>query len=322
MNSDTRLTQLHEWIKENLGNIEYSLTPVSGDASYRRYFRLTGCNYKYIAVDSPPDKECNNKFVTVTHLLEAEGLPVPHIHYSSLDFGFFLLSDLGDKLLLDVLDDNNVDDLYEKAISALIIIQQTPTTSLPLYDEELLLQEMELFREWFLTRHLSLQLTKDDNLLLNDTFKNLVDNSLQQPKVFVHRDFHSRNLIHIEGEHPGIIDYQDAVLGPITYDLVSLLRDCYIKWPSEKINEIVQNFYKRVVDTANTEEKVFIKWFDLMGIQRHLKAIGIFSRLNIRDHKPNYLGDIPRTLGYIESIAKHYPETIKLSEFITSKVNL
>ena len=325
MNSDSRLTQLHEWIKENLGNIEYSLTPVSGDASFRRYFRLTNSNYKYIAVDSPPDKESNDKFVNVTHLLEAEGLPVPHIHYSSLDLGFFLLSDLGNKLLLDVLDDSNVDSLYKKALSALIIMQQTPATSLPLYDEQLLLQEMELFQEWFLTKHLSLQLTANDNSLLNDTFQALVNNALQQPQVFVHRDFHSRNLMQIEGKYPGIIDYQDAVLGPITYDLVSLLRDCYIQWPNEKVTKIAKNFYKRFIDdgsVANIEEKIFMKWFDLMGIQRHLKAIGIFSRLNIRDHKSNYLQDIPRTLGYLESIAKHYPETIKLSEFITSRVKI
>ncbi|MEJ2114661.1 MAG: phosphotransferase [Gammaproteobacteria bacterium] len=325
MNSNSRLTQLHEWIKENLGNIEYSLTPISGDASFRRYFRLTNNNYNYIAVDSPPDKENNDKFVNITHLLEAEGLPVPHIHYSSLDFGFFLLRDLGDELLLDVLDDNSVDDLYEKALNALIIIQQTPATSLPLYDEQLLLQEMELFREWFLTKHLSLQLTDDNNSLLNDTFKILANNALQQPQVFVHRDFHSRNLMQIEGKYPGIIDYQDAVLGPITYDLVSLLRDCYIQWPNVKVNKIVQNFYKQMIDegsVANVEEKVFIKWFDLMGIQRHLKAVGIFSRLNIRDKKPAYLRDIPRTLGYIELIAKNYPETFKLSEFITREVSL
>ena len=151
MNSDHRLAQLHEWIKENLGNIEYSLKPVSGDASFRRYFRLASKDHQYIAVDSPPEKESNDAFVNVTHLLEAEDLPVPHIHYSSLDFGFFLLSDLGDELLLDIVDKNNVDDLYNKALNALSIIQQTPATSLPLYDEQLLLQEMELFREWFLT---------------------------------------------------------------------------------------------------------------------------------------------------------------------------
>jgi len=325
MHSDPRLTQLHEWIKENLGNIKYTLTAVSGDASFRRYFRLVGKDHQYIAVDSPSEKESNDAFVNVTHLLEAEVLPVPHIHYSSLDFGFFLLSDLGDELLLNILNENNFDDLYNKALNALSIIQQTPATSLPLYDEQLLLQEMELFREWFLTKHLSLQLSDEENQILSKTYKDLANSALKQPQVFVHRDFHSRNLMHIEGKYPGIIDHQDAVLGPITYDLVSLLRDCYISWPDEKVTELALNFYKNIVDSGtieNIEEKTFIKWFDLMGIQRHLKAIGIFSRLNIRDNKPNYLGDIPRTLNYIKSVANNYPETEKLAELIKRNVNI
>lgn len=325
MNSDHRLAQLHEWIKENLGNIEYSLKPVSGDASFRRYFRLASKDHQYIAVDSPPEKESNDAFVNVTHLLEAEGLPVPHIHYSSLDFGFFLLSDLGDELLLDMVDKNNVDDLYNKALNALSIIQQTPATSLPLYDEQLLLQEMELFREWFLTKHLSLRLTDEENQILSKTYKDLAYSALKQPQVFVHRDFHSRNLMQIEGKHPGIIDHQDAVLGPITYDLVSLLRDCYISWPNEKVTELALSFFKNIVDRNeidNINEIIFLKWFDLMGIQRHLKAIGIFSRLSIRDNKPSYLQDIPRTLSYINAVAKNYPETNKLSEFINNKVKI
>ena len=325
MHSDPRLTQLHEWIKENLGNIKYTLTAVSGDASFRRYFRLVGKDHQYIAVDSPPEKESNDAFVNVTHLLEAEGLPVPHIHYSSLDFGFFLLSDLGDELLLNILNENNVDDLYNKALNALSIIQQTPATSLPLYDEQLLLQEMELFREWFLTKHLSLQLSDEENQILSKTYKDLADSALKQPQVFVHRDFHSRNLMHIEGKYPGIIDHQDAVLGPITYDLVSLLRDCYIKWPNQKVIEFALSYYEKVLDRneiSNIQEKTFLKWFDLMGMQRHLKAIGIFSRLNIRDNKPTYIEDIPRTLNYIKSVANKYSETEKLAELINKNVNI
>lgn len=325
MNSDPRLAQLHEWIKENLGNIEYSLTAVSGDASFRRYFRLVSSDHHFIAVDSPPEKESNDAFVHITHLLAAEGLPVPHIHYSSLDFGFFLLNDLGDELLLDILNENNVETLYNKALNALEIIQQTSATSLPLYDEKLLLQEMELFREWFLKSHLSLQINDDDNQMLNETFNDLVDNALQQPQVFVHRDFHSRNLMNIDGKHPGIIDYQDAVLGPITYDLASLLRDCYISWPNEKVNEFALIYYHKLINNQainNIDEKSFLKWFDLMGIQRHLKAIGIFSRLNIRDNKSNYLQDIPRTLSYIKSVAGNHPETYELSEFINNRVIL
>jgi aminoglycoside/choline kinase family phosphotransferase len=323
MNADSRLTQLHEWIKENLGNIECTLKSVSGDASFRRYFRLSSDDLNYIAVDSPPEKENNDAFVHVTHLLEAEGLPVPHIYYSSLDFGFFLLSDLGDNLLLDILDENNVNEHYSKALNALTIIQQTPASSLPSYDTRLLLKEMELFREWFLVKYLCLQLNDNDKKILSNSFISLAENALEQPQVFVHRDYHSRNLLQIEGNYPGIIDYQDAVNGPVTYDLVSLLRDCYIQWPNEKVVEFALMFYEKAMLTEtikNIDENTFMKWFDLMGIQRHLKAIGIFSRLNIRDHKPNYLKDIPRTLNYIKTVAIKYKETALLANFINKNV--
>lgn len=322
MNSDPRLAHLHEWIKENLGNIQYSLTPVSGDASFRRYFRLISNSYQYIAVDSPPEKESNDEFVNVTHLLEAEGLSVPHIHYSSLDFGYFLLSDLGDELLLNKLNKNNTNDLYGKALDALQVIQQTFADSLPIYNEQLLLQEMELFREWFLTKHLSIQLNEDENKTLDTCFKALAKNALEQPQVFVHRDFHSRNLMHLDGNNLGIIDYQDAVLGPITYDLVSLLRDCYIAWPENIVTELAKKFYIKNIKenpAINSDEEQFMKWFDLMGAQRHLKAVGIFSRLHHRDNKPNYLDDIPRTLNYIRSVAGKYTELEPLLELINSK---
>ncbi len=319
MNTDPRLARMHGWLKENFGDIQYTLEPVSGDASFRRYFRFKNKDQQFIAVDSPPEKESNEAFVKVTHLLAAEGLPVPHIYYSSLDFGFFLLSDFGDDLLLNRLNESNVDDLYKKALDALVVIQQTTPSSLPLYDKKLLLQEMELFREWFITQHLALEPSSNENEIFDTVFQILINNALEQPQVFVHRDYHSRNLMNIDGNYPGIIDYQDAVRGPVTYDLVSLLRDCYISWPEEKVNSFALQFHKNLVATEilkDIDEDTFIKWFDLMGIQRHLKAIGIFSRLNIRDNKPNYLDDIPRTLGYIKSIAKNYPETKPLADFL------
>ena len=261
MNTDARLAELGNWLIEIFGNTEYSLTPVSGDASFRRYFRFISQELNYIAVDSPPEKENNEAFVHVTHLLGAEGLPVPHIYYSSLDFGFFLISDLGDELLLDVLNDKNANELYKKSLNALAVIQQTSASSLPLYNEKLLLQEMELFREWFLKQHLSNELSKEDNELLDETFTTLMNNALQQPQVFVHRDYHSRNLMNIEGKYPGIIDYQDAVRGPITYDLVSLLRDCYIAWPEEKIKDLAIEFYKNSNNNIlrNTNAEIFFE---------------------------------------------------------------
>ena len=323
MQIDPRYAELKEWINDTLGITDYELTTVSGDASFRRYFRLVSDKHNYIAVDAPPDKENNKIFTDVTHLLEAEGLPVPHIFYCALNFGYFLLSDFGDTLFLNILNDNNADELYAKAFDALLIIQKTSAVSLPPYDYSLLHQEMELFREWYLGKNLTLKLTEDENKNLTSVFEKLTDNALQQPQVFVHRDYHSRNLMHIDNAYPGIIDYQDAVCGPVTYDLVSLLRDCYIQWPEEKIQNWVQNYFQQIITRNiidNIDFEIFSKWFDLMGIQRHLKAIGIFSRLNFRDSKPNYLQDIPRTLSYIRNIAPKYPETQNLAQFIKKRI--
>ncbi len=325
MNSDTRQKQLNQWIHEILGVQEYKLTPISGDASFRRYFRLLFKDQKFIAVDAPPEKENNLPFIEITHLLESENLPVPHIYFSSLDFGFFLLTDFGDTLLLDILDINNVDHFYNKALEALSVIQQTPANSLPNYTKQLLLTEMELFRDWYLGRYLNLELTNQENDLLDQVFTNLIKNALTQPQVFVHRDYHSRNLMQIDASYPGIIDYQDAVCGPVTYDLVSLLRDCYINWPVSQVEEWALNYRKKLIDMKiiqNIDTKKFLKWFDLMGIQRHLKAIGIFSRLNLRDNKPDYLYDIPRTLNYIKEIAPKYVETKELAEFLHNNIAL
>ncbi len=325
MNSDPRLTQLHEWIRDILGKVDYSLIPVSGDASFRRYFRFTSKQQQFIAVDAPPDKENNASFINITHLLEAEGLPVPHIYFSTLDFGFFLLSDLGDTIFLDILENNNADSLYSKALNALAVIQQTSANSLPDYDQSLLLTEMELFRNWFLNSHLKIELSNQENKFFDQVFTFLIKNALQQPQVFVHRDYHSRNLMKIDNMYPGIIDYQDAVRGPVTYDLVSLLRDCYIDWPISDVEKWALSYRKNIINKdiiKNVDEETFLRWFDLMGIQRHLKAIGIFSRLNIRDKKSNYLEDIPRALNYIKTIAPKYPETCSLAEFVHNKVSI
>lgn len=323
MNNDNRLAQLNEWIQETLGVQEFKLTPVSGDASFRRYFRFTSAQQQFVAVDAPPEKENNTAFVNITHLLESEGLPIPHIYYSSLDFGYFLISDLGDELYLNLLDDKNADSLYNKALNALLVIQQTPSASLPKYNQQLLLTEMELFREWYLAKHLNINLTNSENNVLDQVFNALVDNALEQPQIFVHRDYHSRNLMETNQPYPGIIDYQDAVCGPITYDLVSLLRDCYIEWPISQVQTWALGYRQRLLKMKlieNVSEEVFIKWFDLMGIQRQLKAIGIFSRLNLRDHKPNYLTDIPRTINYIQSTAPEYTETLPLYELLQDKL--
>ena len=323
MDSDLRLAHLHEWIKETFGDIPYTLEPASEDASFWRYFRLSSEQGQYIAVDAPPEKESNEAFVTVTHLLEAEGLPVPHIHYSFMDAGYFLLDDFGNTLLLDILDAENADNLYSDALEALTVIQQAPAHSLPKYSQELLLQEMELFQQWFLLRLLDIKLSDSSVQVLRRAFAHLTNNALDQPQVFVHRDYHSRNLMKIDTDWPGIIDYQDAVCGPLTYDAVSLLRDCYIQWPNERVRTWALDYRDRLMEkniVPHISDETFLKWFDLMGVQRHLKAIGIFARLNLRDKKPGYLKDIPRTLGYIKSVAPKYPETRELADFIDEKV--
>ena len=323
MDPDPRLSRLHRWIKEILGDVPYTLKPASEDASFRRYFRLLSEHGQYIAVDAPPEKEANEAFANVTHLLAAEGLPVPHIHYSFMDSGYFLLDDFGNTLFLDILNAENADSLYSSALEALIIIQQIPAGSLPKYSQELLLQEMELFQQWFLTRLLDVKLSSSSQQVLRNVFAHLKNNALDQPQVFVHRDYHSRNLMKIDANWPGIIDYQDAVCGPLTYDAVSLLRDCYIKWSPDRVQAWALDYKdslmkKNIVSCISNE--TFLKWFDLMGIQRHLKAIGIFARLNLRDEKPDYLKDIPRTLEYVKSVAPKYPETHELANFINEKV--
>lgn len=325
MNTDPRLTQLREWIGEMLGAAHFSLTPVSGDASFRRYFRFQSDDEQYIAVDAPPEKESNETFINVTHLLEAAGLHVPHIHYCSLDLGFFLLSDFGDTLLAHRLNHNNADALYQKAFDTLAVIRQAPATGLPPYDRKLLTDEMELFREWFLDKRRAVPMTHTDHTLLDRVFARLVENALEQPQVFVHRDYHSRNLMLTDEDQLGVIDYQDAVCGPLTYDLISLLRDCYIDWPPERVRAWALAWRAQISDDdtlTGADEQTFLKWFDLMGVQRHLKVAGIFSRLYIRDGKPGYLQNIPRTLHYLKSITPHYPETRELAEFLHDKVSL
>ncbi len=325
MSTDPRLDQLREWIGEMLGAAHFSLTPVSGDASFRRYFRFQSDDEQYIAVDAPPAKESNETFISVTHLLEAAGLHVPHIHYCSLDLGFFLLSDFGDTLLAHRLNHDNADALYQKAFDTLAVIRQAPATGLPPYDRKLLTDEMELFREWFLDKRLVVPMTDTDHTLLDRVFARLTENALEQPQVFVHRDYHSRNLMLTDEDQLGVIDYQDAVCGPLTYDLVSLLRDCYIDWPPERVRAWALAWRAQISDDdtfTDADEQTFLKWFDLMGVQRHLKVAGIFSRLYIRDGKPGYLQDIPRTLHYLKSITPHYPETRELAEFLHDKVSL
>ena len=310
-----RLSTLLGWIEGlqatrviDLGK-EWEILPVSGDASFRRYFRVkAGCR-TWIAVDAPPEKEDNQKFVTIARSWLKQGVYVPDVVSIDLEQGFMLLSDFGDQLLLPALNEKSVDQLYELAMAELYRIQSCNAESLPVYDSLLLQREMALFKDWFLVSLLKVDLDLGEQECIDVAFSLLEVNALEQPSVCVHRDYHSRNLM-ITPEHtPGVIDFQDAVNGPITYDLVSLLRDCYISWPDEQVYEWVAFFRKELVKrsvlSADISIDHFERWFDLMGMQRHLKAIGIFARLSMRDDKHRYLQDIPRTLQYVILVAKN-----------------
>jgi aminoglycoside/choline kinase family phosphotransferase len=319
-----RIEALKTWLASLPMIGDFDFAPASGDASFRRYFRITTGERSYIVMDAPPEKEALRPFLQVARSFEAIGLNVPHIHAEELGKGFLLLEDLGSILYLERLNSATVERLYGDALAALMTLQACgPKEGLPLYDRALLMQEMELFRQWLVGRELSLSLTQDEQEMLDRTFSALADNALQQPQVCVHRDYHSRNLMVTPSHNPGILDFQDAVIGPVTYDLVSLLRDCYISWPVEQVEAWVQGYFELAQQSGvlrAEHEAEFQTWFDLMGVQRHLKASGIFARLNRRDGKPGYLQDIPRTLGYITPLAERYPQLAGLVGLLQSKV--
>ena len=317
--TDLRLESLKQWIKHRPGLEKVDISPASADASFRRYFRVTHSDGSMVAMDAPPEQEDVSPFIDMTHRLEAAGLSVPHIHASDLEQGFLLLDDLGNQDFLRGLNNSSVDSLYGDALTALLKIQSANTRDLPFYDNKLLSSELGLFPDWYLSIHLGIELNHDQRELLARVFSVLIDNALEQPRVFVHRDYHSRNLMITAANNPGIIDYQDAVLGPITYDLVSLLRDCYISWPAERVKKWALHYRDQAVANGlmpATQDQQFLRWFDLMGLQRHLKAIGIFARLHHRDGKSGYLGDIPRTLNYVLEIASGYENTEALVGFL------
>jgi N-acetylmuramate 1-kinase len=321
--SDQRFAALSDWVAQTLNDARVTLEPASGDASFRRYFRARNVRRgSFIVMDAPPDKEDCRPYVRVGQAFRAIGLNVPEILAQDVERGFLLLEDLGDRLYLDALTASSADTLYQEAMAALVLLQRAAHADfawLPPYDAALLHREMELFREWYLVRHLGMRLSNDQQVALTTAFDRLTASALEQPQVAVHRDYHSRNLMVTAARNPGVLDFQDAVCGPVTYDLVSLLRDCYIAWPRERVEAWVRGY--RVVAArarvpVGNDDARFMRWFDLMGAQRHLKATGIFARLNHRDGKPGYLKDIPRTLGYVRDVAARYPELAGLSALL------
>jgi aminoglycoside/choline kinase family phosphotransferase len=324
---DPRLALLCDWLEHALGWHGSGLAPASADASFRRYFRVTRPDGSFVAMDAPPGKEDVGPYLTVAGMLGDIGVHAPRVLARNADDGFLLLTDLGSTTYLaELADRRRAGPLYADAIAALVRIQArgaNHAVRLPPYDEKLLRFEMSLFPDWLVDRHLGLGLGAAEGRALVAVFDRLVANALEQPRVFVHRDYHSRNLMVCAGDNPGILDFQDAVHGPLTYDLVSLLRDCYIAWPDEQVLGWVRD-YRRQAEAdgvaVGADEAGFLRWFDLMGVQRHLKASGIFARLWHRDGKPGYLADVPRTLAYVERVCARHADLAPLGELVHERV--
>lgn len=310
-----------DWLKNDLSLTIASCEPASSDASFRRYFRVKTEYGPFIVMDAPPEKESSELFVSVAALLAGSQVNVPVIFQKNLNDGFLLLEDFGSMRLLDRLTPQSANALYSCAFDELLKLQTNVSLdacNLPHYDASLLKREMNLFEEWFLNQWLGIQVPES----LWETVRTLmIDSAMEQPVVCVHRDYHSRNLMALSDSTIGVIDFQDAVIGPITYDLVSLLRDCYIDWPDRQVNYWRNDYYQRLLRAKIIDCSLacFKRWFDFMGMQRHLKAMGIFSRLHIRDGKSGYLNDIPRTMNYLVSTCKAYPELTDFGNFLQAQ---
>ena len=324
---DPRLDLLRHWLEQGLGWQRYELAPASADASFRRYFRVSRGDETVIVMDAPPQKEDVEPYLRIAGMLDAIGVNAPRILARNSPEGFLLLTDLGSTTYLAELDrPARADALYADAIEALVRIQARGAefgAQLPPYDEKLLRFEMSLFTDWLLARHLQVNLDPDAAQALARVFDSLVASALEQPRVFVHRDYHSRNLMVCPGHNPGILDFQDAVHGPLTYDLVSLLRDCYVAWPQDRVVSWALDFRSRAASAGlpvGVDPQQFLRWFDLMGVQRHLKASGIFARLWHRDGKPGYLADVPRTLEYVAQACARHRDLVSLGELVADRV--
>lgn len=297
------------------------LQMVAGDASNRRYFRVELAGRSRILVEAPPATEKNSEFLAVRALLARAGVRVPELYGADIERGYLLLEDLGDRLLLPELSVDTVDSCYRQAMEVLLRIAAIDTGELDLarYDRDLLQEELGRFPAWFVQALLKYEPTQEEHALLEDVFGLLTEVALEQPRVLVHRDFHSRNLMPQADGTLGVIDFQDAVLGPVSYDLVSLLRDCYVRWPAARVHQWALD-YRRRLQAAGKLEGVdaarFLRWFDLMGLQRHIKVLGTFARLYLRDGKPGYLADLPRVIDYVLEVAeRHAPEEPAIAAF-------
>ncbi|MBB3243016.1 hypothetical protein FHW68_004580 [Pseudomonas sp. Tn43] len=328
---DVRLQHLKVWLDEQLAILyaeqswgvvpPATLTAASSDASFRRYFRWEGAGRSFVVMDAPPPQENCKPFVDIAFLLAKSGINVPKIYAEDLERGFLLLNDLGNKTYLDVIDSENADDLFKDALQALLAFQQLPMVApLPSYDVALLRRELELFPEWYVKRELGIEFDSAQQTLWQQVSDLLIDSALAQPKVLVHRDFMPRNLM-LSEPNPGVLDFQDAVYGPVTYDVTCLFKDAFLSWPEERVRGWLEDYWQQAgaLDIpVQPDFEDFLRASDLMGVQRHLKVIGIFARICHRDGKPRYLGDVPRFFAYIDTVIARRPELAELGELLAS----
>lgn len=322
MDRGERFAQLVEWTSSALNTKIESIEFASEDASFRQYFRIRAGKETFIVMDSPVDLEEFETFIRIAVKFKQIGLNVPEIFAADHQRGFALITDFGTVTYLDRLSRTTANALYEDAIEALTALQKATRSNpefLPPYSADLIVGEMELFKEWYLEQHLKINISESVSDVLDQAFTMLEAKAAEQPRVWVHRDYHSRNLMVVQDCNPGIIDFQDAVYGPVSYDLVSLLRDCYLEWDNESVARWIRLYLAKANQAGletNFDERQFIEWFDWMGLQRHIKVAGIFSRLNYRDQKDKFLHDIPRVMNYIESVASKYQDLKPLHQLI------
>ena len=305
------ISKISSWLGEIIKG-SFNIERASSDASFRTYYRVTHNKGTDIVMYAPPDKESLTDVIKINSKLDSANITVPKIKKVNEGLGLMLMSDFGKKVYLNNLNDETVFCLYTDAIDVIHNMQNNITTSdLDCFDISEQRNETNLFIDWFLKKHIGYNDEKLDSMGIKKIFTDLLEKIDEIPKKFVHRDYHSRNLMLLEKGNPGVLDYQDAMVGPITYDLVSLLKDCYIKWDNELINKMSKTYFQRISD-VETSFDVFSYWLDITGLQRHLKAIGIFTRLNYRDNKPAYMNDIPRTLSYVRETVGKYDELKKI----------
>ncbi|MDX9676110.1 aminoglycoside phosphotransferase family protein [Pseudomonas zeae] len=328
---DVRLQHLKVWLDEQLAILfadqgwgtvpPATLTAASSDASFRRYFRWEGEGRSFVVMDAPPPQENCKPFVDIAFLLAKSGINVPKIYAEDLERGFLLLNDLGNQTYLDVIDGENADALFSDALQALLAFQQLPMVApLPSYDVALLRRELELFPEWYVKRELGVEFDSTQQQQWQQVSDLLIDSALAQPKVLVHRDYMPRNLM-LSEPNPGVLDFQDAVYGPVTYDVTCLFKDAFLSWPEERVRGWLENYWQQASALnipVQPDFEDFLRASDLMGVQRHLKVIGIFARICHRDGKPRYLADVPRFFSYIEAVIARRPELAELQALFTS----